>query len=64
MIGYSDATVPSSNHAVNGLIKFFRVPSAAVLELVFKLILFNTVISGQSFLVVSGATNQTGPLSP
>jgi hypothetical protein len=34
MIGYSDATVPSSNHAVKDLIRFFRVPSAGVLELV------------------------------
>ena len=28
IIGYSDATVPSSDRTVKGLIRFFRVPSA------------------------------------
>ena len=43
MIGYSGATVPSSNHAMKDLIRFFKIPSARVLKLVFvNPSLFNT----------------------
>ena len=34
MICYSDATVPSSNSAVKGLVRFFKVTSVGVLKLV------------------------------
>ena len=62
MISYSDATVPSSKHAVKGLIRFFRIPSAGFWSWFCKLALFNTVISGQNFLVLPSTQNQTGPM--
>ena len=55
MIGYSNATVPITNHAVKGLIKF-------VVELVFvnNIYLVSLIIS-QSLCY---CPNQIGPLSP
>ena len=60
MICYSNATVPSSSHAVKSLIRFFRVTSAGFWSWFCKLVLFDTVISGQSLLFITMLPNKKG----
>jgi len=63
MIGYSDATVPFSNHAIKGLIRFFRAPSVAQkCEISFTNCFYLiSIINGQSSLAQVILGNQIGP---
>jgi hypothetical protein len=48
IICYNDATVLFSNHVVKDFIRFIKVPSAGFWSWFCKIVLFDTIISGQS----------------